>query len=84
MSGDKLQNYRRQQKLNDHFKNFSHNYQIAYRGPNTAQFQINSPVAGIGMWQCIPSQTKHVQMHSSQYLHKHTYTHTQIYRVTEY
>ena len=49
MSDDMLENYKGQQKLNDDFKQFACNYQIAYRGPNTAKFQSNSPVAEIGM-----------------------------------
>ena len=44
-----LTNYEEQKKLNADFQQFVRNYQIAYRGPNTAKFQIDSPVAEISM-----------------------------------
>jgi inositol 1,4,5-triphosphate receptor type 1 len=40
-----IENYNKQEQLNDLFNNYSRNYHLSYMGPNTARHQIGSPVS---------------------------------------
>lgn len=45
-----MENYKKQERLNELFNNYSRNYHYCYMGPNTASHQINSPVNDIGIY----------------------------------